>query len=52
MTKKDNKIGAEKLVTAMKKIGKYRVRASIKVVGVTTPAVEHMNRLIAKEEGK
>ena len=52
MTKKDNKIGAEKLVTAMKKIGKYRVRASIKVVGVTTSAREHMARLIAKEEGK
>lgn len=52
MTQKDNKIGAEKLVTAMKKIGELRVRANIKVVGVTTSAQKHMNRLIAKEEGK
>lgn len=52
MIKKDNIIGAGKLVTAMTKIGKYRVRAQIKVVGVTASAQKHMNRLIAKEEGK
>lgn len=35
-----------------KQIGRFNCRASIKVVGVTTSAQKHMNRLIAKEEGK
>ena len=33
-------------------IGKYKCRASYKIVGLTDSAKEDMNRLLAKEEGK
>jgi hypothetical protein len=32
------------------KIGKYRVKANIKIVGLTESAKEDMNRLLAKED--
>ena len=34
------------------KIGKYRVKANIKIVGLTDSAKEDFNKLLAKEEGK
>ena len=33
-------------------IGKYKCRASYKIVGLTDSAKEDFNRLLAKEEGK
>ena len=35
----------------MKKVGKYRVKASFKIVNLTRGAVEDINKLLAKEEG-
>ena len=35
----------------MKKVGKYRVKASFKIVGLTKSAIQDMNKLLAKEEG-
>ena len=53
MTKKDNKIGAEKLEGKINvKIGKYTCRASYNIVGLTESAIKDMNKLIAKEECK
>ena len=52
MTKKGNKIGAEKLVGNMKKIGKYKVKVRFNIVGLTESAIKDMNKLIAKEECK
>ena len=34
------------------KIGKYRVKANIKIVGLTDSAKEDFNKLLAKEEGE
>ena len=34
------------------KIGKYRCRASFTIVGLTKSAVEDMNKILAREEGK
>ena len=34
------------------KIGKYNCRVKFTIVGLTDSAVEDMNKLIAKEEGK
>ena len=33
-------------------IGKYKCRASYKIVGLTESAKEDFNKLLAKEEGK
>ena len=33
-------------------IGKYKCRASYKIVGLTDSAKEDFNKLLAKEEGK
>ena len=53
MTQKDNKIGAEKLEAKGKikmTIGKYNVRCSYKIVGLTDSAIEDFNKLLAKGE--
>ena len=36
----------------MKKVGKYKVKVSFKIVGLTRSAIKDMNKIIAKEEGK
>lgn len=36
----------------MKKVGKYRVKVSFKIVNLTRSAVEDMNKLLAKEGKK
>ena len=33
-------------------IGKYKCRASYKIVGLTNQTIEDFNKLLAKEEGK
>lgn len=35
----------------MKKAGKYQVKVSFKIVGLTKSAIEDMNKILAKEEG-
>ena len=53
MTKKDNKIGAEKLEGTIKvTIGKYTCRCEYKIVGLTNRTKEDFNRLISKEGNK